>query len=380
MKSFTLKLKDIFDIDWILFLSTIPLLAAGLVTMSSFTGGGNSFFIRQLIWIAISIVVFFVVSKIDVRFLRRTEVVTVAFILAALVLASLFVVGHLSHGAESWFNLGLFSIQPSDPAKLIIILLLAKYFSRRHVEIARVRHIIVSGVYAFIIFALILVQPDFGSAIIIFAIWLGIVLVSGISKKHLLAVFLIGAVAFFGLWNFGFKEYQKARIRNFLHPLADIRGSGYNAYQSTITVGSGEVIGKGIGYGTQSRLNFLPEYQTDFIFAAFAEEWGFIGVSIIFVLFGVLVWRILVNAMQGATNFEILYGLGLSIYFVSHFVVNVGMNMGLLPVTGITVPFMSYGGSHLITSFLGLGILMAMKRYSRPAHRDVIKNEFLGIQ
>lgn len=380
MNNLVLKLKKLFDIDWTLFLSTLPLLAAGLVTMSSFTGNSNDFFQKQLVWIAISIAVFFIVSRVDVRFLRRTEVITIFFVLSVIVLSLIFVVGYVSRGAQSRFDVGLFSIQPSDPAKLIIILLLAKYFSRRHVEIARIRHIIVSGVYAFIIFVLILIQPDFGSAIIIFTIWFGIVLVSGISKKHLLLVFLIGSIAFLGLWNFGFKEYQKARISNFIHPLADIQGSGYNAYQSTITVGSGQLTGKGIGYGTQSRLNFLPEYQTDFIFAAFAEEWGFIGVSIVFILFGIFVWRILVNSLKGATNFEILYGLGLSIYFVSHFFINVGMNMGLLPVTGITVPFMSYGGSHLVTSFLGLGILMSMRRYSRPVHKDVIKNEFLGIQ
>lgn len=380
MNTFTQKIKNIFDVDWILLLSTLPLLAAGLVTMSSFNSTNNDFFFKQLIWIFVSLVVFFVVSNIDVRFFRRTEIITLVFIITAIVLGMLFVVGNVSRGAQSWFSVGLFSIQPSDPAKLIIILLLSKYFSRRHVEIARIRHIIVSGIYAFIIFALILIQPDFGSAIIIFAIWLGIVLVSGISKKHLFLVFMIGAVAFLGLWNFGFKDYQKSRISNFLHPLADIQGSGYNAYQSTITVGSGQIIGKGIGYGTQSRLNFLPEYQTDFIFAAFAEEWGFIGVSLIFILFGVLIWRILFQSMRGASNFEILYGLGLSIYFVSHFIVNVGMNMGLLPVTGITVPFMSYGGSHLITSFFGLGILMAMRRYSRPVHKDLVKNEFLGVE
>lgn len=380
MNVLILKIKSIFDIDWILFLATLPLLAAGLVTMSSFSDVGNGFFYRQLVWILVAFIAFFGISKIDVRFFRRTEIITFIFIVTALVLGMLFVVGHVSRGAQSWFSLGLFSIQPSDPAKLIIILLLAKYFSRRHVEIARIRHIIVSGVYAFIIFALILIQPDFGSAIIIFSIWFGIVLVSGISKKHLALVFIIGALSFAGLWNFGFKDYQKARISNFIHPLADIKGSGYNAYQSTITVGSGQITGKGIGYGTQSRLNFLPEYQTDFIFAAFAEEWGFIGVSLVFIIFGILVWRILFHAMRGATNFEILYGLGLSIYFVSHFIVNVGMNMGLLPVTGITVPFMSYGGSNLITSFVGLGILMSMRRYERAVHKDVIQNEFLGIQ
>jgi rod shape determining protein RodA len=372
------KLKKIFNIDWILFMSTIPLLGAGLVTMSSFTGS-NFYLGRQLIWIGISILIFFIISNIDVRFLRRTEIITIFFIIGVATLGLLFILGQVVKGAQGWFNVGLFAIQPSEPAKLIIILLLAKYFTRRHVEIAHYRHILVSGFYTFIIFALILLQPDFGSAAIVFLIWFGVVLVSGISKKHLLIIFTLGLVSFVMLWNFGFKEYQKARIMNFIHPLADIRGSGYNAYQSTITVGSGQLMGKGIGYGTQSRLNFLPEYQTDFIFAAFAEEWGFIGITFIFLLFGIFIWRILVNTLLGATNFEILFGLGLSIYFVSHFAINVGMNMGLLPVTGITVPFMSYGGSHLVTSYAALGILMSMRRYSRSVHKDVVKNEFLGV-
>jgi len=204
-------------------------------------------------------------------------------------------------------------------------------------------------------------------------------MVSGVSKKHLLLVTLILAVSFTVFWLFIFKPYQKARIVTFLHPIADIHGAGYNANQSTIAVGSGQLLGKGVGYGTQSRLKFLPEYQTDFIFAAFAEEWGFGGVLLLFALFGIVIWRILANAMIGATNFEMLFGMGLAILFMSHFIVNVGMNMGLLPVTGIPMPFLSYGGSHLLTEFAGLGILMGMRRYGRAAHRDTMKNEFLGV-
>jgi rod shape determining protein RodA len=190
----------------------------------------------------------------------------------------------------------------------------------------------------------------------------------------------IGLFAFIMLWNFGFAEYQKNRIRSFIDPLADIHGTGYNAYQSTVAVGSGELFGKGLGYGTQSRLKFLPEYQTDFIFAAFAEEWGFVGVIIVLSLYGLLIWRIIRNALCGATNFEILFGAGVAIYFTVHIAVNIGMNIQLLPVTGTPLPFMSYGGTHLLTEFVALGILMSMRRYSRPAHRDVIQNEFIGPQ
>ncbi len=366
------------SIDWILVGSVIPILGAGLVTMNSFSGK-STLFQHQLVWIAISLTIFFLLSFVDFRFLKRTNVLTVLFGIACTLLISLFVLGHVAKGAQSWFRLGLFSFQPSDLAKIVLILILAKYFSRRHIEIANIRHILVSGLYAFIIFTLILIQPDFGYAITIFFIWLGMVMVSGIKKQHILAVVLICTVSFLGLWMYALKPYQKDRIKTFVNPLADIHGAGYNAYQSTIAVGSGQLLGKGIGYGTQSKLNFLPEYQTDFIFAAFAEEWGFVGVMILFFLYGVFMWRLLTNAFFGASNFEVLYGIGLAILFMVNFIINVGMNIGILPVTGVTIPFMSYGGSHLLAEFTALGILMGMRRYNRTTHKDVAKNEFLGI-
>ncbi|MFC1801872.1 FtsW/RodA/SpoVE family cell cycle protein [Patescibacteria group bacterium] len=366
------------SIDWILVLAILPLLGAGLITMNSFTEA-NYFFEKQLIWVGVSLTIFFILSFVDFHFLKKTSFLITLFILSTFLLLALFIFGSVFGGAQSWFNLGFFAFQPTDLIKLVTILLLAKYFSKRHIEIGHIRHIFISGFYAFTFFLLVFLQPDFGSAIIIFFIWLGMVLVSGISKKHLLIVFITGAVAFGGLWSFVFEDYQKQRIMTFLHPLADIRGAGYNAYQSTIAVGSGQVLGKGVGYGTQSRLRFLPEYQTDFVFAAFAEEWGFVGVLSLFLLFGIVIWRILLNAVCGVSNFEILYGLGLAIYFISHFVVHIGINIGLLPVTGTTLPFLSYGGSHLLAEFIGLGILMGMRRYSRIAHKDDMKNEFLGV-
>jgi len=366
-------------IDWILFCSTLPILFAGVITMSSF-GGKESFAGKQLIWIAVSMVFFFLFSFVDFRFLRRTGVIIFLFSSGCFLLLSLFLVGSVFKGAQSWFNVGFFAIQPADPMKLVLILVLTKYFSRRHIEIANVRHIIVSGIYALIPFLLIVIQPDFGSAMIFFLIWLGMVFVSGISKKHLFIVFTLGLISFGTLWGFVFEPYQKKRIVSFIHPMADIRGAGYNAFQSTVAIGSGEIFGKGVGYGTQSRLNFLPEYQTDFIFAAFSEEWGFFGVVLLFFFFFILIWRILVNAMLGETNFEILFGMGVAIYFIAHFIINVGMNIGLLPVTGTTIPLMSYGGSHLLTEFVALGILTGMKRYSRVAHRDDLQHEFLGVE
>ncbi len=364
-------------VDWALFGPALALGLLGLVTMSSFTGQ-DPFFFRQSIWILIGVLVFFAASTVNWRFLRRGGVAAGIYVVLLIPLVALVVLGHATQGAKSWFDLGPFALQPVEFVKLALIIALAKYFSRRHTEIRNVRHIFISGGYAAIVFVLVALQPDFGSAIIIFAIWLGMVLISGISRWHLAAVFLVGLVAFGGLWLFGFQPYQKERILTFIHPLADIHGAGYNAYQSTVAVGSGELFGKGIGYGTQSKLRFLPEYQTDFIFAAFAEEWGLVGILIIFALYSALFLRIIFVASRGASNFETLFALGILFYFVAHFTLHVGINMGLLPVTGTTIPFMSYGGSHLIVEFLALGMLSGMQKYSRAAPRDSLNREFIG--
>jgi rod shape determining protein RodA len=171
------------------------------------------------------------------------------------------------------------------------------------------------------------------------------------------------------VWGLLLDDYQKNRISTFLDPLSDIRGAGYNAYQATITVGSGQLFGKGVGFGTQSRLKFLPEYETDFVFAAFAEEWGFVGVVILFVLWFIAIWRIVEVGRFGESNFESLYAYGLALLFMSHFTIHVGMNIGEMPVTGLTFPFMSYGGTHLLVAYAALGILMGMRRNAKPDKR-----------
>ncbi len=356
-------------IDWLLFGAATLLVAAGTATMNSFVGV-SPFFERQIIWAIFSIVCFFILSFIDFRFLKRSGILVALFLGSCALLTSLLLFGQFVNGARSWINLGFFSFQPTDPVKIVLILILAKYFSRRHVEIANIRHILLSGFYAFAIFILVFLQPDFGSSLIIFAIWLGMVLVSGISKKHLAIVFFVGLASLALLWTSVFQEYQKKRILSFIHPLTDIQGAGYNAYQSTIAVGSGRLLGKGLGFGTQSKLQFLPEHETDFIFAAFAEEWGFVGVTFVLILFGIVFWRIFSIALHGTTNFEVLFGVGCAILFMSHLVIHIGMNMGLLPVTGTPLPFLSYGGSHLLTEFVCLGMLMGMRNYSRATLRD----------
>lgn len=350
-----------FDV-W-LFSAALLLTLMGLATMYSFESD-SLFFNRQLTWIGASIVILFLALVPDYRFLRTGNTAFYLFSAFLFLLILVLFIGEVTLGAQSRFDLGFFSFQPSDPAKLVLIIVLSKYFSKRHEMIGDFRHILVSGLYALLFFGLVFIQPDFGSAIILFFIWLGMILVAGIKLRHLVIVFALGAIAFGGMWQFAFQDYQKERIMTFLNPLSDIQGAGYNAYQSTIAVGSGQVWGKGIGYGTQSKLQFLPEYETDFIFAAFAEEWGLIGVSLLFVLFGVVVWRLLWHAIKAATNFERFFATGVAILFVSHFFVHIGMNIGLLPVTGTTVPFLSYGGTHLMTEFLGIGMVMAMSKYA----------------
>jgi rod shape determining protein RodA len=365
------------SIDWILFTVALVLSGLGLLTMNSFQAN-DPFFVRQSLWIGLGVVAFFAAASIDWRILRRSGVAAGIYVVSVVPLVLLVGLGHAVKGAKSWISLGGLGIEPVELVALALIIALAKYFSRRHTEIRNIRHILISGVYALIVFVLVALQPDFGGAIIISLIWLGMVLVSGISRLHLATVFFVGLVVFGGLWTFGFKEYQRERILTFISPTSDIQGAGYNAYQSTVAVGSGEIIGKGIGYGTQSKLRFLPEYQTDFIFAAFAEEWGLIGIILLFALYALLFARILAIASRGATNFETLFAFGVLFYLLAHFTLHVGINMGVLPVTGTTIPFMSYGGSHVIVEFFALGVLCGMNRYSHAAHRESLEKEFKG--
>jgi rod shape determining protein RodA len=349
--------------DLMLFLPVLGLALLGLVTMYSHVGE-NDFFNKQLIWITVATIALLFAMIPDYRFLRSGNTIFYIFLATVASLALVLFIGEITLGAQSRFDFGLFSLQPADPAKLVLILVLAKYFAKRHEQIGDFKHIIISGIYALGIFGLVFIQPDFGSAAILFFVWLGMVLVSGIKLRHLVSVFLLGAIVFGLMWQFVFFDYQKERIVTFLNPLQDIQGAGYNAYQSTVAIGSGGLMGKGIGYGTQSKLLFLPEFETDFIFAAFAEEWGLSGVLILFALFAAVIWRLLYHANHGATNFERLFASGVAILFVAHFFIHIGMNIGLLPVTGTTIPFLSYGGSHLITEFVAVGMVLGMSRYT----------------
>lgn len=364
--------------------SSWPLLAIGLalsllgvLTMHPF-GAEESLAPRQLIWIGVGLVVYILFALSDMHVIRRTAIVVGAYGAALLLLIALLILAHPVLGAKAWFDLGIFSFQPADFAKLALIAFLAKYFSRRHQEIKHVRHLILSGIYAGIIILPVLLQPDMGTAVILSTVWFGMVLVSGISKKHLAIVLALGIVAAAGLWFFGLHDYQRTRIVAFLNPAADIRGAGYNAYQAVVAAGSGEMFGKGIGYGTQSKLRFLPEYETDFIFAAFAEEWGFVGVALVLLLYALLLANLLAIARKSATNFDALFTIGIMLLFFAHVFIHAGINLGLLPVTGTTIPFMSYGGSHIVMEFGALGIIASLARHGRAASRDMATQEFSG--
>ncbi|MES2623353.1 MAG: rod shape-determining protein RodA [Patescibacteria group bacterium] len=365
-------------IDWYICIPAMLLAAFALFTLASF-GEVQTRFIKQFVWVLIGIGVFFFVHKLDLSYLQERKVTLAIYGAAILALLLLFVSGHVAKGAQSWIRLGFLSIQPTDPAKIALILLLAKYFSKRHIEISAFRHIFASGMYAGALCILVLLQPDFGSAVTVFAIWAGMVFVSGISKKHIIILAVAVILSVVGAWNFAFKEYQKQRIINFIHPLADIRGSGYNQYQAVIAVGSGQLWGKGVGYGTQSKLKFLPEYQTDFIFAAFAEEWGFVGVTVLLLLCATILLRMLYIARHASTNFDVLFITGVVVFFGVHMCINIGMNIGVMPVTGIPLPFMSYGGSHIMMEFLALGIVSSMAGSRRGIERRRAHNEFVGF-
>ena len=352
------------NIDSYILFSLIPLFVIGLSTLHTFSIGENThLFFRQLIFITISLLLFFIFSFFDFSFLKRPRNVVFLYLVGIALLVFVLFFGSRVNGARSWINLSLFSFQPADFMKFALVVLFAKYLARRHLVIHSFRQVFFTFFYFFIPFFLIFLQPDFGSALILLSIWFGIVLISGLSKKHFFTFLIIGFIALSGLWTFVFKDYQKKRILTFIHPLADTRGAGYNAYQSVIAVGSGKMMGKGVGYGTQSRLSYLPEHETDFIFAAIAEEWGFIGSMIVLMSFFIIIFRLLSYIPHFRGNFERIFTLGFVFFLLAHLIVNIGMNIGLLPVTGVPLPFVSYGGSHLLIEFLFLAVIMSFRSH-----------------
>ncbi len=352
--------------DWPLNFLIAILLGIGLVAVWSFSPPASSFFARQFLWVSLGLAAFFIFASVDYRLFRNHGLFLVALYLGTLaVLAALLLFAPATRGIKAWFQIGSAGIQPVEPAKLVLALVLAKYFSRRHIEIARLRHLIISGLYAGGMVVFVLLQPDLGSALILIAIWLAVVLFSGIRMRHLATFFLLASITAVFAWFSLLAPYQKARITSFLNPYRDPQGVGYNTIQAKIAAGSGQLWGKGIGYGTQSHLNFLPEPETDFIFAAFVEETGFVGALLLLGLFAALGWRIVLIGIGAQDNFSKLFVLGFASFLFSQILLHLAINLGLLPVTGIGLPLISYGGSSLVAVLAGLGMLQSIRINSR---------------
>jgi rod shape determining protein RodA len=366
------------NVDRILFIPAIVLVLCGIATVWN-VGQDNGFALRQIMWLVVALGAGIGASYIDVRTLAQTRIALIMYSGVCALLVAVLVFGSTIKGATSWFQFGGVSFQPSDIAKIVLIVILAKYLSRRHVEIGRGRHLLITGLYMAIPTFLVMMQPDFGTTVILGFLWLGMIVLAGASRKHLAVLGIMGVVGFFGLWFFVFQPYQKARIETFVSPLSDIHGSGYNAYQSVIAIGSGGLTGKGWDNGTQSRLGYLPEYETDFIFAAFSEEWGLLGSIVVILLLCTIIGRLFYIAARAPTTIEGLAIAGIALWFLAHMIINVGMNMGVAPVTGLTLPFLSYGGSHLLAEFFALGLAARVARHIRAAHASEYTREYLGF-
>lgn len=352
-----------FDVP--LLTTTLLLAISGLAILygTTLSESGATIFFRQLIFVSIGLGTFFFVSFFDYHSLTKLN--RVVYIIFIFLLAYLLVFGYTVKGSSRWIDLGFFRFQPAEFVKIIIILGLARLLYITRGQINSWKIIIWSFLYAVIPAGLIVVEPDLGSAIIVMSLWLGAILLSPIKKKYLVILFIL-FIAFAGLgWKFFLKPFQRDRILVFLNPDLDPRGRGYNVRQATIAVGSGQLIGRGLGKGVQSQHKFLPERQTDFIFAAASEEIGFLGSFSLIGLYFFLLIR-LYKIMKSARDDLGMYVTGgVFFFFFFHVLINVGMNMGILPVTGIPLPFVSAGGSSLIVSFTALGLAQNVARQSK---------------
>ncbi|HBP00935.1 MAG TPA: rod shape-determining protein RodA [Candidatus Moranbacteria bacterium] len=287
------------------------------------------------------------------------------------VLLSVLIFGTTVRGTSGWIGLGAFRIQPVEISKIALIIFLASFISQKRMELGETGRLVASFILTSIMLILVIKQPDFGSSMVLLSIWVGMTLVSGISRKLMLTIVFFAAIFSFVGW-FQLAPYQKDRIMSFVDPTRDPMGAGYNVKQSIVAVGSGGLTGKGIGHGSQSQLNFLPEKHTDFIFASIAEELGFLGSTFVIALFGTVFYRIRRIAQTAPDNFGYLVAVGVLVMFFVQSFINIGMNMGIVPVTGIPLPFLSYGGSSLISVFAAVGILLNI--YSR--RESAIKTEY----
>lgn len=346
--------------DWLLFALVLVLVGIGIMGVSSATFEGHArlspLAMRQISWAGLGLFGMMFVFAVDYRELERLSYFFYGITLLLLLLVP--IIGSFGGGARRWINLGAFSLQPSELAKVSSLLVLAQYF---HLVIPptgyNLRDLIYPGVLVAIPMGLVLAEPNLGTATIIGFVAMTLVFAAGIRLSSLATLGAAAGGLLPLLWH-QMKPYQKQRILSFLHPDMDPLGTGYHMIQSKITIGSGMLWGKGFLQGTQNRLDFLPEKHTDFIFAVLAEEWGFIGVCTLFALYGALLARLLVIAWKARDRFGSLVALGGAAIIFWQLLINVGMNIGILPVVGVPLPLLSYGGSSLLTVMLAMGLAL----------------------
>jgi len=354
-------LQHIKKFDWILIITSILLVSFGLVSIYNIS---STYFLKQIIFLVIGFVLMTGLSFFDWRGFRENPYfILVLYFICILFLLGLFFFVPEIRGVKSWYKIGSISFDPIGLTAIVLTILLAKFFSMRHIEMYKLSHIILSGFYVLLPVILIFFQPNLGSVLILIALWLGVLIVSGIKLNHFLILALCGLLILVLSWSFLLMDYQKERIKSFLKPQVEPLGINWSQAQSKIAIGSGGIFGQGLGQGSQTQYGFLSEPHTDFIFAVIAEEFGLIGVFILLFLFIILIWRIMKIAISAHTNFPRLFASGIAIILFSQIFIHIGMNLGILPVIGIPLPFVSYGGSNLIAIFIGLGILQSIKSH-----------------
>lgn len=348
-------------VDWILIAAVLALMGFGLMLIYSatynFAQTGLSWHMsRQTIFMGITIVLAAVSLAFDYR--GTKEYIIYLYIFNALMLLTVMFFGHSQLGAQRWLQIGSITFQPSEFSKLLMVVCLASFMERRIEWLDDFVDYLKVFAFLFVPFILVLKQPDLGTSLCFVAILMGMAFVSGFRYKWIVRLAIGFAAIAPALWYFVLKDYQKLRIKVFLNPELDPFGSGYHVIQSKIAIGSGGLFGKGWLAGTQSQLNFLPENHTDFVFAVAGEEFGFIGVCIILLLYMVVVWRGIIIAMNAEDDFGMLLATGITSMFMFHIFVNIGMTIGIMPVTGVPLPFLSYGVSSLTTNILAIALLL----------------------
>jgi rod shape determining protein RodA len=345
--------------NWSLLLLQLALFGIGIWNLISASGVQDKSFglyKSQLIWFAIGLVLTAVVLLFHYSFFSR--VAYIIYFMNVVLLVLVLVAGKASLGARRWIGFGSLRIQPSEFMKISLVVCLAKYFENdRTVGGYGFKELILPTLLLAIPVGLIILQPDLGTALILVFTYVTMMLFMRIRGRTLAVLAVCAAVAAPVMYQFGLKDYQRQRLISFIDPSSDVRGSNYNRRQSQVAIGSGQLLGKGYRKGTQSQLNFLPEHHTDFIFAVFSEEHGFIGCMVLLVLYLTFLTQGLSIAYQSNEKFAMLLSIGICAVFFWHIFVNMAMVMGLLPVVGVPLPFLSYGGSALITAMLGVAIL-----------------------